>query len=49
MVFGLSTALGRHCAPEIDVAHDVRSPETVGASLAASQRGSANADVWQDP
>jgi uncharacterized protein len=40
MAFGLWTALGGHGAPGIELAHNVRSPEEVGAILAeADQAG----------
>jgi catechol 2,3-dioxygenase-like lactoylglutathione lyase family enzyme len=38
MVFGLWTALGGHGAPGIELAHNVRSPEEVGAVLAEAER-----------
>jgi catechol 2,3-dioxygenase-like lactoylglutathione lyase family enzyme len=38
MVFGLWTALGGHGAPGIELAHNVRSPEDVGALLADAER-----------
>jgi len=38
MVFGLWTALGGHGAPGIELAHNVRSPEAVGALLAEAER-----------
>ena len=38
MVFGLWTALGGHGAPGIELAHNVRSPEDVGAVLTAADR-----------
>lgn len=38
MVFGLWTALGGHGAPGIELAHNVRSPEDVGAVLTAAER-----------
>ncbi len=38
MAFGLWTALGGHGAPGIELAHNVRSPEEVGAVLAEAQR-----------
>ena len=38
MVFGLWTALGGHGAPGIELAHNVRSPEAVGAVLAEAER-----------
>jgi uncharacterized protein len=38
MVFGLWTALGSHGAPGIELAHNVRSPEDVGALLADAER-----------
>jgi uncharacterized protein len=38
MVFGLWTALGGHGAPGIELAHNVRSPEDVGAVLAEAER-----------
>ena len=38
MVFGLWTALGGHGAPGIELAHNVRSPEDVGALLTAAER-----------
>jgi catechol 2,3-dioxygenase-like lactoylglutathione lyase family enzyme len=38
MVFGLWTALGGHGAPGIELAHNVRSPEEVGALLAEAER-----------
>lgn len=37
MVFGLWTALGGHGSPGIELAHNVRSPEEVGALLAEAQ------------
>jgi catechol 2,3-dioxygenase-like lactoylglutathione lyase family enzyme len=40
MVFGLWTALGGHGVPGIELAHNVRSPEEVGALLAEAERGS---------
>ena len=43
MVFGLWTALGGHGAPGIELAHNVRSPQEVGAVLAeASERVAAS-------
>ena len=41
MIFGLWTALGGHGAPGIELAHNVRSPEDVGALLAAAARAPA--------
>ena len=38
MIFGLWTALGGHGAPGIELAHNVRSPEEVSATLADAQR-----------
>jgi uncharacterized protein len=38
MVFGLWTALGGVGAPGIELAHNVRSPEEVGAVLAEAER-----------
>src|SRR2546421_11861018 len=38
MVFGLWAALGGHGAPGIELAHNVRSPEEVGALLADAER-----------
>src|SRR5258708_8330930 len=38
MVFGLWTALGGHGAPGIELAHNVRSPEEVGAEMAETER-----------
>ncbi|MBV9467193.1 MAG: VOC family protein [Solirubrobacterales bacterium] len=38
MVFGLWTALGGHGAPGIELAHNVGSPEEVGAVLAEAER-----------
>jgi hypothetical protein len=38
MVFGLWTALGSHGAPGIELAHNLRSPEDVGALLADAER-----------
>jgi catechol 2,3-dioxygenase-like lactoylglutathione lyase family enzyme len=38
MVFGLWTALGGHGAPGIELAHNVRSPQEVGAVLAEAKR-----------
>jgi hypothetical protein len=38
MIFGLWTALGGHGAPGIELAHNVRSPEDVGAVLTAAER-----------
>src|SRR5438067_10163982 len=38
MVFGLWTALGGHGAPGIELAHNVRSPEEVGAVLEEARR-----------
>jgi uncharacterized protein len=38
MVFGLWTALGGHGAPGIEIAHNVRSPQEVGALLADAER-----------
>src|SRR5581483_5526235 len=38
VVFGLWTALGGHGAPGIELAHNVRSPEDVGAVLTAAER-----------
>jgi len=38
MVFGLWTALGGHGAPGIELAHNVRSPQEVGAALAEATR-----------
>ena len=38
MVFGLWTALGSHGVPGIEFAHNVRSPEDVGALLADAER-----------
>lgn len=37
LVFGLWTALGGHGAPGIELAHNVRSPEDVGAVLAEAE------------
>lgn len=37
MVFGLWTALGGHGAPGIELAHNVRAPEEVGAVLAEAE------------
>jgi predicted Zn-dependent protease with MMP-like domain len=37
MVFGLWTALGGHGAPGIELAHNVRTPEDVGALLVAAE------------
>jgi len=42
MVFGLRTALGGHGAPGIELAHNVRLPEEVGAVLAEAERAGAN-------
>lgn len=41
MVFGLWTALGRHGAPGIELAHNVRSPGEVDALLAEAARAGA--------
>jgi catechol 2,3-dioxygenase-like lactoylglutathione lyase family enzyme len=41
MVFGLWTALGGHGAPGIELAHNVRSPEEVGAVLSEAERAGA--------
>jgi catechol 2,3-dioxygenase-like lactoylglutathione lyase family enzyme len=38
MVFGLSTALGGHGAPGIELAHNVRTPEAVSEVLAEAER-----------
>lgn len=38
MVLGLWTALGRHGAPGIELAHNVRSPEEVTATLAEAEQ-----------
>jgi uncharacterized protein len=38
MAFGLWTALGGHGAPGIELAHNVRSPEEVGVTLAEAER-----------
>jgi catechol 2,3-dioxygenase-like lactoylglutathione lyase family enzyme len=38
MVFGLWTALAGHGAPGVELAHNVRSPEEVGAVLAEAER-----------
>jgi hypothetical protein len=38
MVFGRWSALGGHGAPGIELAHNVRSPEEVGAVLAEAER-----------
>ncbi len=38
MVLGLWTAIGGHGAPGVELAHNVRSPEEVGAVLAEAQR-----------
>lgn len=38
MVFGLWAALGGHGAPGIELAHNVRSPEEVGAVLEEAER-----------
>jgi uncharacterized glyoxalase superfamily protein PhnB len=38
MVFGLWTALGGLGAPRVELAHNVRSPEDVGALLADAER-----------
>jgi uncharacterized protein len=43
MVFGLWTALGGHGAPRIELAHNVRSPEEVGAALADAERAGGTA------
>jgi hypothetical protein len=37
MVFGLWTALGRHGAPRIEIAHNVRSPGNVDTLLAEAE------------
>ena len=37
MVFGLWTALGGHGAPGIELAHNVRSPQDVGAVLSEAE------------
>jgi len=41
MVFGLSTALGGHGAPGIELAHNVRSPKAVDALIADAERAGA--------
>ncbi|MGA2284441.1 MAG: VOC family protein [Candidatus Dormibacteria bacterium] len=41
MVFALWTGLGGHGAPGIELAHNVRSPEEVGAVLAVAERAGA--------
>lgn len=38
MVFGLWTELGGHGAPGVELAHNVRSPEEVGAVLTEAER-----------
>ena len=38
MVFGLWTALGGHGAPGIELAHNVRNPQEVGAVLTQAER-----------
>src|SRR5580704_9386513 len=41
MAFALWTGLGGHGAPGIELAHNVRSPDEVGAVLAEAQRAGA--------
>lgn len=43
MVFGLWAALGGHGAPGIELAHNVSSPEDVGAVLAEAERAGGTA------
>jgi uncharacterized glyoxalase superfamily protein PhnB len=38
IVFGLWTALGGHGAPGVELAHNVRTPEEVGAVLIEAER-----------
>jgi predicted lactoylglutathione lyase len=41
MIFGLWTALGGQSAPNVELAHNVRSPEEVDALLAAAEKAGA--------